>query len=86
MVKAKEAEATASSQAPPPAQPAETPSAQSPKYCAVCIPLGKLCPNKYPVTSDWKDKCEEGEESQEQVKEENFSVCSDWDADLEAQE
>ena len=65
-VMAKEAEATASSQAPAPTQPVEVPAAQSPtlplcpdtRYCAVCTPLEKLCPNEYPITLD----CEEKEE------------------------
>ena len=76
-------------QARPPtaAKSAEVPATQSPKYCVVCTPVGKLCPNEYPITSDWQDDLEEGEESQEQVKEEdNISVCSDWDADLQEQE
>ena len=81
MVKAKEAEATG--QAPTLAQPAEAPAAKSSKYCAVCTPLGKLCPNDYPITADWQDNSEEGKESQEQAKDkDNFSVCSDWDVDL----
>ena len=87
-VKAKEV--TAAKEAPAPAQPAEAPAsqssgAQSPKYNAVCTPLGKLCPSEYPITANWQDKLEE--ESQEQVKDKNnFSVCSDWDADLEEQD
>ena len=69
-VKAKETEAAASNQAPTPTQPAEAPATQSPnlslspntKYCAVCTPLGKLCPNEYPLTLDWEDNLEEEEE------------------------
>ena len=61
-------------QAPTPTQPAtasaavlatQSPAAQSsyiqsPKYCAICSPLGKLCPNEYPITADWPDDSEEG--------------------------
>ena len=91
----KKVEAAASSQTPTPTQPAEAPATQSPivplspdtKYCAVCTPLGKLCPNEYPITLDWKeDLGKEEEEGKDHDKEEdNFSVCSDWDADLEEQ-
>ena len=59
-VKAKEVESTASNQGPTPTQPAGVPAAHYPnlslssdtKYCEVCIPLGRLCPNKYPLTLD----------------------------------
>ena len=84
-VKAKEAEAT--KQAPTPAQPAKASAVQSPKYCKICNPLGKLCPNEYLITANWQDYSEKEEESQEQDKDkDNFSVCSDWDADLEEQD
>ena len=92
-VKVKEAEVTAASQAPTPTHPAEIPATQSytslslpdTKYCAVCIPLGKLCPNEYPITTDWdEDPREEVEEGKDQDK--VFSVCSDWDADLKEQD
>ena len=84
-VKAKEAEAT--KKAPTPAQPAEAPATQSQKYCAICSPLGKLCPSEYPITAEWQDNFEEGEESQEHVKDkDNFPACSDWNADLEKQD
>ena len=51
-IKAKEVEATASSQTPTPTQPAEAPVTQSPtsplspdtKDCAICTTLGKICP------------------------------------------
>ena len=47
-------------------------------------PLGNLCPNEYPITVHRQDNFEEGQEYQEQVKDDDyFSVCSDWDADLE---
>ena len=51
--KAKEAEAT--KHAPTPVQPAKVSAVQSPKYCAICSPLGKLCPNEYPITADWQN-------------------------------
>ena len=41
-----------------------------------------MCPSKYPITADWQDYFKEGEESQE----DNLSVCSEWDADLEEQD
>ena len=92
-VKGKEVEATISSQAPAPTQPAEVPAAQSPtlllsldtKYWAVCTPLGKLYPNKHPITLDWKkDLVEENEEERiEQDKVKDNFVCSNWDTDLE---
>ena len=55
-LRAKEAEATASRQAPAPTQPADAQADQSPnsplspeiKYCAVCSPLGRLCSNEFP--------------------------------------
>ena len=84
--KAKEVEATASSQAPTPTPIAEVPAAQFPtlplptetKYCAVCTPLEKLCPNKYPISLDWdKDLGEEEERKDQDKEEDNFSVCSD---------
>ena len=85
-LKAKEVEATASSQAHAPTQPTVAPADQSPnsplspytKYCAVCTPLGKLCPNEFPVCQDWgEDSKEEGNDKNK--GEDNFSVCSDWD-------
>ena len=68
--RAKEAEATPSSQTPAPNQPAEAPAAQSPtlplspnrKYRAVSIPLEKMCPNDYPITLDWEEDLGEEEE------------------------
>ena len=79
----------AAKQAPTPTQPAAAQSSaiQSPKYCAVCTPLEKLCPNEYPITGDWQNNHEEGEERQDHVKDDdNFSMCSDWDADWEEQD
>ena len=39
-------------------------------------PLGKLCPNEYPIAVDWQEDFEKGKESQGQVKDEDkFSVC-----------
>ena len=63
-VKAKEAEAA--KQASTPAQPATAPATvlatqssatqtsdiQSPKYCAICSPLGKLQTKEYHITAD----------------------------------
>ena len=54
-LRAKEVEATASSWALAPTQPADVPANQSPnsslsldtKYCAICTPVGKLCPNDF---------------------------------------
>ena len=73
-VKAKKAEAT--KQAPTPAQPAKAQAAQSPNYCAICTPSGKLCPNEYPITADWQDNFKEGEENQEQAKEGDNFLCT----------
>ena len=56
------------------------------KYFAVCTPLGKLCPNEYPISSDWDKDIMEEEERKDQDKEDNFSVCSYWDADFKEQE
>ena len=53
MIRAKEA--SAAKQAPTSAQPAKASAAQchkSPKYCAICSPLGKLCPNEYAKMAD----------------------------------
>ena len=66
IVNAKEVETT--KQAPTPAQPVEAPAAQSAKYCAVCIPLGKLCSSEYPITVDWQDNLEEGEQSRSGIR------------------
>ena len=90
---AKEAEAAASSQALTPTQPAEAPVTQFPisllspgtKYSAIWTPTGKICPNEYPMSSDWKKDLGE-EERKGQDKGDNFSVCLDWDADLKEQE
>ena len=39
------------------------------------------------MTVDWQDNFEEGQESQEQVKDDDtFTVCSNWDANLEEQD
>ena len=62
------------------------PSYLDTKYCAVCTPLGKLYPNKYPITLNWKEDLKKEEERQEWVKEDNYSVCSDLDADPKEQE
>ena len=57
---------------------------QSQKYCAICTPIGNLCPNEYFITAVWQDNSKKEDESQEQNKDkDNFSVVSDWDADLE---
>ena len=81
-VKAKEAEAT--KQAPTPAQPAKASATKSQKYCVICSPSGKLCPNEYPITADWSDDSEEGKETQEQNKvKDNLSDIEDWHGDLE---
>ena len=94
-LKAKEAEAAASSKAPTPTQPGDASNAQSPtlllspdtKYCAVGIPLGELHPNEYPISSDWdKDLREEEERKDQDKSEDNFSVCFNLDADIEEQE
>ena len=65
----KEAEAAASSQASTPTQLAEAPATQSPssplspdtKYCIICTILGKICPNEYPMSSDWDKDLKEQE-------------------------
>ena len=61
----------AKKQAPTPTQPAKASTTQSPKYCAICTPLGKLCPSEYPITADWQDDSEKEEESQKQVKDDD---------------
>ena len=58
-----------------PSQPADAPANQSPnsplspdtKYCAICTPLGKLCPNEFPVSLDWNEDLKE-EERKDQDK------------------
>ena len=99
MVRAKEVEAT--KQAPTYTQPpkasatasaaqssaTQTSVTQSTLYCAICIPLGKLCPSEYPITADWQDNSKKEEESQEQIKDDDdFSVCLDWETGLEEQD
>ena len=54
------------------------------KYCAICTPLGKLCPNEFPESQDWEDSEEEG--NNQGKGEDNFSVCLDRDADLKEQD
>ena len=66
-VKAKEAETT--NQTPTPTQPTtasvtQSSDIQSPKYCAICSPLGKLCPNEHPITANWPDDSKKGKETQ----------------------
>ena len=56
------------------------------KYCAVCTPLGKLCPNKFPVSQGWEEDYEEEERKEQDKGEDNFSVYLDWGADLEEQD
>ena len=60
-LKAKEVAGTTTSQAPTPSHPVNTPTMQSPtspiplehiKYCIICTPLGKICPNEFPMSSD----------------------------------
>ena len=53
------------------------------KYCAVCTPLGKLCPYEFPGCQDWDDNSEEREENDQGEGEDNFYVCSDRGADLD---
>ena len=75
MLKAKEAESSTPSQAPAPSQSVNTPVVQcstSPiplehtKYYVICTPLGNICPNEYPMCSDWnKDLKEEDRKNQE---------------------
>ena len=53
-------------------------------YCTVCTPLGRWCTIKFPGCQDWEGYKEEGID---QSKGDNdFSECSDWDADLEEQD
>ena len=48
--------------------------------------LREICPNKYSITVIVR-MITKKEVSQEQVKDnDNFSVCSDWDADLDEQD
>ena len=78
-------EAAASSPAPTPTQPADAPADQSSnsplspkiKYCAVCSLLGRLCPNEFPVTQDWEKDSKEEEGNDQDIGEDNFSVCLD---------
>ena len=66
-------------EAPAPSQPMEAPVAQSPtspippntehiKYCVICIPLGKICPNEYPMSSDWDENLEEEERKNQEIE------------------
>ena len=77
MIKAVKAEAA--KQAPTPVQPAEAPATQSfkpPWYCAICTPIGKICPHEYPIhiAADWPDNSEEEKGSPELQKDkDNFS-------------
>ena len=90
-LRAKELDATASRQVP--TKPARVSADHSPnsslspekKYCAICIPLGKLCSNKFAGSQERDDSKEE--EGNDQGKgEDNFFVCSNWDTDLEEQD
>ena len=75
------------------AKPAHASADKSPKsslspekdYCEVCIPLGRLCPIEFPGCQDLEDS-EEEEENDQSKEEDNFSVCLDWDTDLEEQD
>ena len=67
-LKAKEVAGATTSQAPTPIQPMETPAAQSPtspippehtRYYATCTPLGKICPNNFPISLDWEEDDDE---------------------------
>ena len=87
-------EAVAFSQVPTLAQPVEAPADQSSnshispdtKYCILCTPLGKLCPNEFPVSSDWDKNLKQEERKDQDKGEDNLSVWSNWDADLEEQD
>ena len=75
-LKAKETEAAASSQTPTPTQPVEVPATESPtpstspnmKYCAICTPLGKICPNEYPMSLDWDEDLEKQERKNQEIE------------------
>ena len=74
-------EGTAVSQAPATSQPIEAPAAQCPtspippdtKYCAICTPMGKICPNEFPVSLDWDEDLKE-EERKDNDKEEDVTL------------
>ena len=61
---------------PIPTQPAEAPAAQShrtpqtpgTRYCAICTPPGTICPNEYPMSSDWNEDLEEEERKNQEIK------------------
>ena len=92
--KIKEAEATISTHFPAPSQPADAPadeSSNSPlsldtKYCALCTPLGKLCPNEFPVSQDWEEDSKEEEGNDQDKGKGNFSACLDWDTNFKEQD
>ena len=54
-------------------------------YCAICTPVGKICPTEYPIPlkSDWSDSEEEEKDTNEQNKVEE--EVQDWDSDLQKQ-
>ena len=53
-------------------------------YCAVCTPLGRKCPNKFPGCQGWEDYKEDG--YNQGKGEDDLSECSDWNADLKEQD
>ena len=38
------------------------PNTENSKYCAICTPLGKICPSEFPMSLDWDDDEEEGKD------------------------
>ena len=94
-LKIKEAEGALASQASAPRQSIEAPAAQSPtapispdtKYCATCTPVGRNCPNEFPVSSDWDDNLGEEERKDQDKRGGNeFPEFLDWDENLKEQE
>ena len=67
-ITAKEVAATASSQAPPGTQSHISPLSPDTKYCAICSPLGKICPNKYPMSLDWDEDLKEQERKNQEIE------------------
>ena len=38
------------------------------KYCAICTPLGKMCPNEYSMSLDWDEDLEEDKRKNQEIK------------------
>ena len=44
------------------------PASLDTKYCAICTPLRKISPNKYPMSLDWDEDLKEQERKNQEIE------------------